>query len=338
MIRNTVLLTLLIGVVRLAADDPPATALGDLAVHERSVQVREQALGPDDPGLAPLLARITQLHLRLGDYPLAEASAQRSVAILASQGLEQSFDGGIALTNLAMVYRLRDRLPEAESLYRRSVEILRPLSRPVDTAAAINNLGTVVLAKGRWKEARALYLEAISLWQANLGPETVESAAGMTNLALLYQSRRQYGKAGELLERAMKIDQAVYPPHHPRIALDRVNQAALAAGQKRYAEAERMLRQSLESLQASLPPGHPDIGITESNLAEVCRRERHYEDAEKFYRAGIAILEKAWGPDDRRLLSHFQYYAAALRAREEFAEAARADLRATRIRVVHTLR
>ena len=111
----------------------------------------------------------------------------------------------------------------------------------------------------------------------------------------------------------------------------------LANEQKRYAEAERMLRQSLESLQASLPPGHPDIGITEANLAEVYRRERNYEDAEKLYRAGITILEKAWGRDDRRLFPYFQYYAAVLRAREEFAEAASADLRATRIRVVHSL-
>jgi tetratricopeptide (TPR) repeat protein len=317
MIRTGVLLSVSIGAALLVADDLPAVAPKELAAKLQSE---------------------ARYHQSQGDYAEAEASARRLLALLESNGLQDSLMGANALNDLAVICRLRDRLPEAESLNRRALAIFRNLAASAQVAATTNNLGAVALAQGRWKEARGLYLQAISLWRETRGPESPEIAAGLTNLALLYQSRHDYGKAAALVERAMKIDRAAYPPDHPRIALDLTNRAVLAAKQKHYPEAESMLLRALRALETSLPRGHPDIGTTAGNLAEVYRLERRYGDAEPLYRTSIRILEKVWGPDDRRLLPYFEYYAEVLRAREEYAEAAQADLRATRIGVVHTLR
>jgi tetratricopeptide (TPR) repeat protein len=293
-------------------------------------QSQSMAEGPED---ASTLLALGSSRFESGNLSEAKALFERVVA--SRERLDRPSDPVLAdaLNHLAFVYRLQDRPSEAETLYRRALAIFRNTSRTDQTAAVTNNLGIVVLRLGRWKEARSLFLEAIALWRKQPGPDSPEFASGLTNLAVLYQSRHDFGKAEPLLKRAMEIDRSVFLPDHPRIALDLSNWATFLAARKHYPEAESALLRSLQMFEKSIPENHFDLGHTALNLAAVYKLEHKYEDSERLYRRGIDVLERAWGPDDRRLVPYFEHLAEVLRARSEFAEAAAVDVQAARIRL-----
>lgn len=297
-----------------------------------ALQGQSQSMVEGPEGASTLLA-LGSNRLASGSLSEAKALFERAAASRERHAGPSDPDLADALNRLAFVYRLQDRPSEAETLYRRALAIFRDTSRTDQTAAVTNNLGIVVLQQGRWKEARGLYLEAIALWRKSPGPGSPEFASGLTNLGVLYQSRRDFGKAEPLLRRAMEIDRSAFPPDHSRIALDLNNWATFMAARKHFPEAESTLLRSLRMFEKSAPPNYVDLGNTALNLAGVYRLGHKYEDAERLYRRGIDVLQRAWGPDDRRMVPFFEQLAEVLRARGEFAEAAAVDVQAARIRL-----
>jgi tetratricopeptide (TPR) repeat protein len=237
------------------------------------------------------------------------------------------------LDKLGLVYRQRGRLPEAEGMYQKAVAILRSRPVAVELGTALNNLGNVLAAGGRRMEAEAALREAIEVWEKLLGPEHANIAAALSNLSTLARSRHRYAEAETLLDRALQIDRKMLPAGNARIGFDLNNVGTLLASRKRYLDAEKALRESLAILESALPAAHPEIGRVSVNLAEVLRLRRKTAEAEEHYRAGLRILTRAWGPEDARLLEWLGPYAGVLRAREDYAEAARADMQAMKIRV-----
>ena len=86
-----------------------------------------------------------------------------------------------------------------------------------------------------------------------------------------------------------------------------------------------------DSAEYDCQRNHPEIGRVSVNLGEVLRLERKTEEAEDRYRDGLEILIRAWGPEDVRLLAWLGPYAGVARAREDYAEAAKADMQAMKI-------
>ena len=83
---------------------------------------------------------------------------------------------------------------------------------------------------------------------------------------------------------------------------------------------------------------HPETGKVLARLAEVYYREARLDASETLYRQALEILEQAWGPENPLLLPVLQDYAAVLRSRNDYADAASVDARIMKIRVKQALR
>lgn len=240
------------------------------------------------------------------------------------------------LNKLGLVHRQMGRLAQAEEIYRRALAILRAHPATVELGAALNNLGNILAAEGRADEAEGVLRESLAVWEKVLGPDHPNVAAALSNLSTIARTKHKYADAERLLARAIEIDRKL-PAGSVRIGLDLNNAGALLAARKHYTEAEKTLRDALAILEHGLPADHPEIGRTLVNLGEVLRLEHKDEEAEACYRAGIEILATAWGPDDVRLLSWLEPYAGVARSREDYADAAKADVQAMKIRVGQTI-
>ncbi len=239
----------------------------------------------------------------------------------------------VARNNLSVVYRLLGELKPAEELNLQALEVLRAKPTP-DLAAVINNRGQILAHLGRWKQARDCYQEAIALWERQYGPRDPRVAMGLANLAELMQSRKDFDETERLLARVIAIDRAFFPEESPRVALDLNSIGVLASMRKRNTEAEEDFRKSIAILARTRPVDHPEVGEVTVNLAELLHRQGRIEESEPRFRRGLAILSAAWGSDSPRLLPWLEDYVAVLRSRQDFAEAERVQLQATRIRVV----
>jgi len=242
------------------------------------------------------------------------------------------------LIRLGLTHSRQSHLQEAEQMQARAVEILRAQLPTPELAAALNNLGNVMAAQGRSKEAELRIREAISIWEKLRGPDDPSVAPPLLNLGILLQARKEYDEAGRLIARALKLDEKSLPPNHPRIGMDLNAAGVLAMARKNYREAEPLLVRAATILEASKSPQHEEVGQVLLNLAEVYRLEKKLDQAHDAFKRGLAEVTLAWGPNDPRLPQWMESLAGVLRAEEDFAGAEELEIRATRIRVLHTVR
>ncbi len=241
---------------------------------------------------------------------------------------------GETLNNLSFMYRRQGRMEEAKRMSLRAISILECHPPSSELGLAHNNLGSLLAVTDHLNEAEREFKEAIAIWQVVYGMDHPNIAIALSSLATVNAIRHQYAEADKLQRRAMEIDRRLLPAGHMQIGLDLNNAAMFAIQRKHYAEAEELYRRSLAILEKALPSNHPDTGRVLANLADVLRLEHRAEEAESFYRRGLAILTQSWGPEDRRLLGWLESYAGLLRSRQNFADAAKLDMQAMRIRVL----
>jgi tetratricopeptide (TPR) repeat protein len=245
---------------------------------------------------------------------------------------------GETLNKLGLAYRQTGRISEAESAYRRSLDILLANGPSIELGTAHNNLGSLFIVQGNLHDAEYEIKEAMAVWERMLGQEHPNIAAAMRNLSSLERARHRLGEAEVWLNRALAMDRKLFPEGDVRIGRDLNVAGTLAADRKRYADAERFFRESLAILDRMLPESHPDRGRVLANLADVLRLERRAAESDASYRDGLAILGKAWGVEDPRLLAWLESYAGLLRSEQNFADAAKVDMQAMKIRVKATLK
>jgi tetratricopeptide (TPR) repeat protein len=243
-----------------------------------------------------------------------------------------------AINDLALAYRQRGDLAQAESLYRRALQVYRQSSDAGSLVVVLNNLGRVLVEQRQYKEAEQLYREAIGVAQQQLGPAHPDVAIGLSSLAKLLIARHKFSDAEALLRRAERMDRASFGPRNPRVGYDLNEEGSVAVGRKRYADAEALYSKSEAILEKALPPNHPEIGKALACLANVYRLQGRLDESEPLYRRALNILEEAWGPQNPQLLFVLQSYEAVLRERQEYAEAESVQVRSTKIRVAQALR
>jgi tetratricopeptide (TPR) repeat protein len=239
---------------------------------------------------------------------------------------------------LALAFRQQGNLAQAESLYRRALEVYRRGFNPKSLVAVLNNLGRVLAEQTQYKEAEHLYREAIATAQQQLGPAHPDVAVGFSNLGKLMIARHKFADAEPLIRRAEQIDRQSFGSAHPRVGYDLSNEALVAAGRKHYDQAAGLYQKSQAILEKALPPNHPELGKLAARLADLYHLQGRLEESVALYRVALKILEQAWGPESPQLLAVLQSYEAVLHAHQEYAEAESVEVRATKIRTVEALR
>ena len=307
-------------------------------LYERALKLRR-----DDPATAAkeiprLLIHMAALAQDRGDLPRAEELIREAVAGFRADGSSESPDGLVALVNLGAILASEGKFAEAEAAERSALGVYRTQPPGPDYATALNTLGNVMAISGRPKEAEPLLREAVSVWENLLGSDHPSVASGLMNLGTVLQARHRYDEAEALMNRASRIDARSFPANHPRIAMDLNKQAGLLMARKRYREAEEFLLRAAAILDQRLTNADPELGQTLANLGELYRLEKRLPESRENFARGMKILIAAWGPLDQRLLTWLDNYASVLRAAEEYTEAGKIELQATRIRVIDARR
>jgi tetratricopeptide (TPR) repeat protein len=219
------------------------------------------------PGSRPTLVALGETYGRAGRWAdaaalygeaLATAADDQDLRLRHVQALREAGRGNDALdevrallardsknaaafNSLGLIYYRQEKLPLAESAFRRAIE-LDPKAK--GTAAFWNNLGLVALGKGRDQEAFAAFGEA-----ATLDPGYREAHV---NQGLVYLDCGDYARAEKELRRALDLD------GDDPDAL--VAMGVALRGLKRFDEARTAYEKAL-----SLRPEHPfalyDLGV-----------------------------------------------------------------------------
>jgi tetratricopeptide (TPR) repeat protein len=167
----------------------------------------------------------------------------------------------VALDFLTRAYKAQqaNELLEAESLYRRAIEV------DPNYATAYYNLGTALSSLKRYAEAEAAYRKAIEIDPQDVG--------GYNNLGYLLTDLKRHEEAEALLRRAAELE--------PNSAVVCNNLGNALNGLKRYAEAESLYRKAIE-IDANYATAY-------NNLGTALNGQKRYAEAEAAYRKAMEI-------------------------------------------------
>lgn len=233
-----------------------------------------------------------------GDFAGLERLARQALGGFEAQGRPKDRETAVAAGWLGVALERQGRLGEAESPYRRALDLSARVYGEQDpyTALTLNNLASLLMQLGRAQEAEALLRRGLAIREASLGPSHPDVATSLTSLGLLLLAQGRYAEAEPLLRRAVSISETA-PGQDTQETANSINVLAqLLFAQGRYSEADPMMRRVLAIERTLLGPDHPDTATALGNLAGVLQREGRYADAEPMMRQSLAVDEKALGP------------------------------------------
>ncbi len=183
-----------------------------------------------------------------------------------------------------------------------------------DTVRVLNNLGLASLSLGRSAEAETLIRRALAANEKALGPDHPDVADILYNLAMVYgysgDDIRRVEQSFPLLERAATIRVKALGPDHPRVAEIYNRMVVLDLFLAKRAGAWQM-----PDLLAGVRP--TPASLARPNLS----REEYLARAERECRQALAILEKAFGPDQLVVTAGLVGLAAVYTERGHYAQA-----------------
>lgn len=301
---------------------------------ERSLTLRERALGSDHLDVATWLANLAVLHGEMGQYLQAAASLERALRI-AEHTLEPD-DPGLAtlLNNLAMVHQGQGNYRQAEQFHKRALDIRGRALGPghPDVAASLNNLALCHQAQGEYAKAAPLYEFALKIVEHALGPEHADIAGSLHNLAALHHVQGRYAAAESLYERALVMTEHLLGPDHPSVATSLNNLALLHFDQGSYARAEPLFERALHIRHRVFGPVHPEMATSMSNLALIYQAQGAHAKATELFEGALQVCLHLLGPDHPDVATALNNLALVLHDQGAYRDAERLHARALDIR------
>src|SRR5882724_368181 len=140
-----------------------------------------------------------------------------------------------------------------------------------DLGTMLNNVALILRKSGRQKAAEPYYLQALEIYQKQLGPDHADVASVLNNLAVFYTNERRYTEAEEIHLRALAIRENLEPRPIADIAQSKCNLAVVYHSRGDYAKAAELYQSSLKSWEQVEDKPSKDYEIVVSNYADLLR-------------------------------------------------------------------
>jgi tetratricopeptide (TPR) repeat protein len=165
----------------------------------------------------------------------------------------QHKDVAVALNNLGVALRLAGRTAEADPVFRRALQIAEASSDRRLLATVLGGLGATLVDAGEYPRAEPVLRRSLALFDAAVGPDSLESAEALNNLAMLYRRTGDMARAQDQLERALPLMEKHLGSLDPSLAIALNSMFVVLAEQKQWDRAEPFLRRALAIGQEVFP-------------------------------------------------------------------------------------
>ena len=163
-----------------------------------SAERKDRDISQPSPAAALRYTRLASLAKESGRFQDAELPRSARSKSGSRSGKEHP-DVAAALNNLGEICRILERLPEAETNYRRALYIFEKNYGPAHTqvATVLNNMALLWMQWRNPAKALPLLRRAVAIWEGEFGDEDARTMQGLDNLGALEGRRgsRNGGRA-----------------------------------------------------------------------------------------------------------------------------------------------
>ncbi len=224
---------------------------------------REIDAGAPSQAQADALYDLADIEAQVGDAGRAESLYRVSLAMMGRLARPDSADIWQGWSNVAEAMLAQGRLVEGAALYDTVAGALDRL-RPDDVelrGITRANRGTALAQLGRYAEAEPVLREAVALFEASSGRESIRVAAALQPLAGTLVLNRKYGEAEQAAARSVEIYTRELGPYNPATLSSRRMITAALVESGRCAAAQPHLGEMLALRGKELAEGDPTLGV-----------------------------------------------------------------------------
>lgn len=264
-----------------------------------------------------------------GDYSAAERHLARALAEGKQPGVANRLLAH-TMNDLAVLYHALGRLAEAESLYRRAIDIDDTSGVPAspEFVTTLENVAELYRTQERKAEAANMYRRAATMAdslyrkaRAASGDDHPGLVPHLSMLASLAEAQGDLAAAEECYRRILAIHELTMAPGQIEFAGPLGMLAYVLTLRGSFEEAETLYRRALRIEEDALGPGHPDVAATLLGLATLYHQRGDDTKAEMFASRALEMLEAAFGPNHRETAAAIKSLASLLAVQKRYAEA-----------------
>ena len=252
-----------------------------IRVAETALEVAKRAFPGAGSPLATSFQKLGDLLDEKGDRASAKACLLKTHAILEKVKTPDQRAIYRSARRLAFLCDNLGQPEEALVFYEKAIAAGTQLGDlpHSDLGTMLNNVALIFRKSGRQKAAEPYYLQALQIYEKQLGPNHADVASVLNNLAVFYTNERRYSEAEKIHLRALDIREKVYPATHPDIAQSKCNLAVVYHSRGDYAKAAELYRASLKSWEEASGKPSEDYEVVASNYADLLRSLGHARKA-----------------------------------------------------------
>ena len=241
-----------------------------LGLCENNLANLEKIYGPDHFNVAPALTDCAMILSKLGRFPEAEATMQRSLDInLANFGADH-YKIALNLGAFANIKRDQEKWAEALALTEQSLDVKRKTFADDHPGMAVSyqRIGLLLRELERYEESLENLDKALALQIATTGEENNRVAHTLTYKAKTLLAMGRLQEAEQTIRRAMPIHEKLNPP--PQIADALIVLGAVLAQASQCEAAVDYLDQA-QQINAALPRPRDDLAERIDASLALCR-------------------------------------------------------------------
>jgi tetratricopeptide (TPR) repeat protein len=283
-------------------------------LHRRTLEGRENALGPEHPDTLSSVHRLGGVLLAKGDYEGAELLFRRALEGREKALGTEHLDTIKSLGNLGIIQHQKGDREEAETIFHRCLESLEKALGPEhpSTLSGVNNYGSALNTKGNYATAELLHRRCLKGREKVLGPEHPDTLQSLSNFGNVLRKKGDDEEAEALFRLALKGREKVLGPEHPDTLQSLSNLGNVLRKKGDDEEAEALFRLALKGKENVLGKKHPDTLISMNNLGNLLSKKGDYEEAEALYRRALEGFENTLGQDHHQTLKCLEELADLL--------------------------
>ncbi len=241
-------------------------------VAESALELALRVFPQNDPSLALSYERLGEIHYLQRDLLQARPYLLKALRIIEKVEAPDQRALYKVTRLLANICDSEGQTKEAITYYEKAIKAGMALGDipHSELGTLLNNVALSYRRSGHQEAAEPCYLQALDLYEKQLGPEHPDVAAVLNNLGVFYTNERRFAEAEEMHQRALAIRRQAHPEGHSDIAQSKCNLAVVYHSRGNYKEAGALYRESLRVWE-ELPERPEDYEIVASNYADMLR-------------------------------------------------------------------
>jgi CHAT domain-containing protein len=214
---------------------------------------------------AIVLNNKAMLYQNVGRYDegielMKQAIATADAAFKKSMKRKNSFDGRRFQTNLAFMYQMAGKFPEAEATFldmKKSYEKNMASNNP-EYAVLLNQLAILYMQTKKMDQVEPLLKKAQEILKKKHGEESPTYARATGDLGIFYRINTKYAEAEPLLKKAMDIREQTLGSSHPDFIRTKEEMAILywkmSKWDEAYAQYKPVMDKTIDFINNYFPP------------------------------------------------------------------------------------